>query len=284
MPFCPACRREWPDEREACPDCLASLVDDLDATVVCRHCAAVCPARMQSCPNCLGELRLDPTRVADAMVSALASGRRLPRPPGSLPFARGLNCSLLRTAARASLIYCGPDDLMEATVEGDDHRAITPLRCVDFDGSVLFRLERYEAAEDATVALSADGAPLGTYLRADLPRTGLAGAFAVGLQVRDETSAPAATLRPTRRPDDDFELAETGGNVLATCARVDAELDGWIDDQWSLRVEAELPLRPLAAVALLLAAKVLLGRPSPTPVSEQPSLGEEDALGWPYNR
>lgn len=278
--WCPACRREWPDDREACPRCLAPLVDDLEATVVCRHCGTVCPARMQSCTSCLAELRSDPTRVAEGLTATLALGRRLPRPAGSAPFDRGIDCSLLRTAAGASLVYCGPDELMEASVEGLDRRAVPPLRCVDFDGSLLFRLNRYEAADDAVVAVDTDGAALGTYLRAALPVGGWAGASAVGLQVRDETSAPAATLTPPRRAGANFELVETGGGVLATCSRFDADLDGWIDDQWSLRVMADLPLRPLAAVALLLAAKVLLGRPSPTPIQHERSASDEDDLDW----
>jgi hypothetical protein len=235
---------------------------------------------MQSCTNCLAELHPDPARVAESLVTALSLGRRLPRPAGSAPFDRGIDCTLLRTAAGASLVYCGPDELMEATVEGLDRSAVPPLRCVDFDGSVLFLLKRYEAADDAMVALDPDGASLGTYLRAVLPGGSLTGAFSVGLRIRDETSAPVATLVPARRADADFELVETGGGVLATCGRFDADLGGWVDDQWSLRVMAELPLQPLAAVALLLAAKVLLGRPLPTRVREERSATDDEAVDW----
>ncbi len=45
--------------------------------------------------------------------------------------------------------------------------------------------------------------------------------------------------------------------------RSDHEIDGWIDDQWWLQPAGRLPLRRLAAVAMVLAAKVLLGRPWP---------------------
>lgn len=236
---------------------------------------------MNSCPSCLAELRVDPERAAEGMIRVLAAGGRLPRPAGVAPFARGLSCSLLRTGARSALIYCGADELMEASVEGVDHRAIVPLSCVDFDGSVLFRLRSYEAAEDAVVAFSADGAPLATYLRVRIPGPGV-DALAMGLNVRDETSAPAAVLRPSRRGSVSFELAETGGEVVATCSTIDMEDDGWVDDQWSLSVLGDVPLRPMATVALLLAAKVLLGRPSPSSSRATYPGDDTAAEEWPY--
>jgi predicted amidophosphoribosyltransferase len=30
---CPSCKREWPDERGTCQNCMASLVDDPDDTL-----------------------------------------------------------------------------------------------------------------------------------------------------------------------------------------------------------------------------------------------------------
>lgn len=292
--WCPSCRKQWPDEAQACT-CGAYLVTDLDATVTCRNCGTTCPAHRQACPNCLSELVLDPERVASAMATLLAGGHRMPRPAGTAPFAAGPNCSLLRTAGRSPLIYCGPWEFMEASVDGMDHRAIPPLRCADLDGSLLFRLDPYEALDHAVVAVGRDGAPLGTYVRTVLHDPEDADWIGLGLHVRDETSAPVATLRPARRGGSLFQLVETGGDVLATCHRTDADLDGWIDDQWSLAVKDELPLKTLAGVALLLAAKVFLGRPSPTSTRRDDDrspwddddgalthwLGPDDDLRWP---
>lgn len=82
-----------------------------------------------------------------------------------------------------------------------------------------------------------------------------------------------------------FELIETGGGLLARLGTSDVELDGWVDDQWWLQLTpgpTRLPLHPLAAVALVLAAKVLLGRPAP--VRDQ---GLRDQPGeyqpWPFS-
>lgn len=257
--WCPACRRGWPDERAVCAECLASLVDELDATVRCRHCDRAWPSRMQSCPNCLGELRTDPDAQGEALARVLASGRHLPRPADRRPFAGGPACTLLRTAPRSSLLYVGPDELLEAAVTGADHRAVPPLRCHDVDGALLFRLVRYEAAAGALVAMAADGAPLATYLRRD-----------GGLDVRDETSAPVGRLRPA---PGGYALVETGGEELASVLVADIEMgpeaSRMVDDQWTLTAGGSLPLRPLAAVALLLAGKVLLGRTAPAVVTSE---------------
>ncbi|MGI9021917.1 MAG: hypothetical protein ACR2HV_01550, partial [Acidimicrobiales bacterium] len=271
--WCPACRRSWPAATQACPECLAGLVGDLDATVPCRHCGREWPSRMQSCPECLAEVAPDPAAVVEALADTLALGGRVWRPPGVAAFASGPDSTLLRISAGSALLFAGRDELLEASVVGAGHRAVAPLRCLDADGSTLFSLDRYEPADRGLVAIDAEGAPLGTYLRWST----VSGA---GLDVRDETSAPAARLGPCRRPDADFELVETGGGLLATCARSDVDLDGWVDDQWSLRVRARLPLRDLAAVAMLLAAKVLLGRPVPvrSPDGGQDDDGEE--LPW----
>ncbi len=253
----------------ACPDCLAELVDDLDATVRCRHCGKECPAHMDSCPECLAELIPDPAAVAAALADTLALGGRVWRSGEVAPFAAGADCTLLRVSARSPLLFAGPDELLEATVEGAGSRAVAPLRCLDLDGSVLFSLDRYEPVERALVAVDAEGTPLGTYLRWST----VAGA---GLDVRDETSAPVARLGPSRRHDADFDLIETGGSLLATCTRSDVDLDGWTDDQWSLQTRARLPMRRLTAVALVLAAKVLLGRPVPVRRREQEPADNDD--------
>ena len=241
-----------------------SLVDDIGATVRCRHCGRDWPASMHSCPNCLSQLRVDPVAAREAMGDILAAGAHLFRPDDLPPFRDGPSCTLLRLSARGAMVYMGPDGLVEAEVDGSDGRAAPPLTCRDVGGPVLFRLVRYEPAEDALVAVGADGAPLGTFLRS-----------AGGIDVRDETSAPVGRLRRARGR---FELVETGGRVLAECGTADAEQDGWVDDQWWLRPlpGVGLPLRPVAAVALVLAAKVLFGRPAPVRDRPEEELGE----GW----
>lgn len=238
-----------------CPVDLVELVDDLQARIVCRHCGRVCPAYMQSCPNCLGELRPDPDAVAAATADIVSAGGHLLRAEGIPPFRDGPSCTLLRLAGRGPLVLVGDAGLVEAEVSGPDGRAAVPLTCSDVEGPVLFRLLGYEAAEEAVVAMDAAGTPLGTYLR-----------VAHGLDVRDETSAPIGALREVRGG---FELVETGGGVLAGCGTSDVELDGWVDDQWWLQAgDGRLPLRPMAAVALVVAAKVLLGRPFPVRVDQ----------------
>ncbi len=249
---CPSCRKLWPAERLVCPDCLVELVDDPDATLTCHHCGREWPATMVSCPDCLAELRPDPEMAAEAVDEILLAGGHLFRPDHLPAFRDGPSCTLQRLAGRGSLVFVGADGLVEAVLHGPGERATPPLACRDVDGSLLFRLLRYEAAEDALVAVGPEGAPLATYL-----------GTAQDIDVRDETSAPVGVLRRVRGG---YELVETGGGVLATCERSDAELEGYVDDQWWLRPDvahAELPLRPLAAVALVLAAKVLLGRPWP---------------------
>jgi hypothetical protein len=223
---------------------------------------------MQSCPGCLAELHPDPESAVAALTEILALGGRLFRPDGVPTFAGGASCTLLRLAPRASLVYAGADELVEASVAGLDHRAAPPLRCEDLDGTLLFRLDRYEPVDGALVATGADGAALATFL----PGPDGGDSF----DVRDETSAPVARFRRSALPDADFELVETGGGLLLTAARSDVELDGaagdrWVDDQWSLSPGPDLPLRPLGGVALALAAKVLLGRPAPVRVHEPES-------------
>jgi hypothetical protein len=134
-----------------------------------------------------------------------------------------------------------------------------PLQCFDLEGGLLFRLVPYEAAPGALVAIGADGAPLATYLR----RGG-------GLDVRDETSAPVAHARPE---PGGFALVETGGAEVASLLVADIELGPEahraVDDQWTLMVTGALPLRPLGAVALLLAGKALLGYSTPMAVTSE---------------
>lgn len=204
---------------------------------------------MQSCPVCLGELARDPASVAHGLAALLAAGAHLFRPDGRPPFAEGPSCTLRRLAGRGRLVFIGADEFVEADVGGRDLRVGLPLACRDPEGLLLFRLRTYEAAEDAVVAIDEDGAPIGTYLR-----------DGDGLEVRDETSAPVAALR---KGPGGFDLVETGGVAVARCTPSDLYQDGTVDDQWELRVTGDLPLRPLAAVALVLAAKVFFGRPFP---------------------
>jgi hypothetical protein len=250
MRWCPSCRRGWPAGGLVCRECLVELVDDPDATVRCRHCDQDWPARMHSCPVCLADLRLDPDAAAGAMGDILAAGRHLFRPGHLAAFRDGPACSIRRLSGRGGLVILGPDGLVEAAVDGPGDRAVPPLACRDLDGSLLFRLLRYEPADQAVVAVAADGAPLATCLRS-----------AGGIDVRDGTSAPVGVLRRVRGG---FELVETGGGALVTGGTADREVDGWVDDTWWFRpVAAALPLRPLGAVALVVAVKVLWGRPSP---------------------
>ncbi|MDQ6927679.1 MAG: hypothetical protein M3159_03340 [Actinomycetota bacterium] len=254
--WCPSCRREISSGKVTCPTCLVDLVDDLDATIHCGHCNRDWPAWMQSCPHCLGELHSDPARTAEAIERVLAAGLHMARPDGVAPFESGPDCTLLRVAPRSNLVFTGPEGFLEATVHSRDRMALPPLSCQDFDGAILFGLSCYEAAPHALVAVDADGAPLGTYLR-------VGGALDIAIDVRDETSAPVARL--VRSPETgDFKLVQTGGGIVGVCTSDDDESDGWIDDQWSLQQTTDrLPLQRLGAVGLVLAAKVLLGRPSP---------------------
>lgn len=274
MRACPSCRREWPDSRETCPRCLASLVDDLAATITCPECGHVCPSRMQSCPSCLALLRPDEVDLESDIARVLSSGLRMHRPAGRAPFALGPACSLLRLRARGGLVLCGGDGLIEANVTGPGIRARPPLTGAT-DGVTLFRLEVYEAAEAAVTVIGADGAAIGTYLR----RGGL---LSQEIDIRDETSAPVARLG-TGQGASMFQIVETGGRVIGTVDRTDIEDDGWVDDQWSVApTTTDLPVRPLAFVAIAVAAKVLLGRPAPLRVREpadQSDDGLEDVLG-----
>lgn len=257
---------------------MASLVDDLDATITCPECGHVCPARMQSCTSCLALLRPPGDADVEADLSRLlASGLRMHRPATRAPFALGPACSLLRLRSRGGLVLCGADGLIEANVDGPGIRARPPLICAT-DGATLFRLDVYEAAEAAVVAVGADGAAIGTYLRHG-------GMLSQVVEIRDETSAPVARLQPARGGAD-FQIMETGGHVIGTADRTDIEDDEWIDDQWSVTpasaVAADLPLRPMAFVAIAVAAKVLLGRAEPVRSREPkdaPIDDVEDTLG-----
>ena len=260
--WCPSCRREWPEGAIACRECFVELVefDALSATSRCRHCGKDWPARMQSCPDCLAELHPDPARMADGLGITLAHGFYPSRPAGTVPFALGPACTLLRVRPHSSLIFVDDEGFLEAHVEGSDHRAVAPLACVALDGDELFRVERYRAAADALVAYGPDGAALATFLRR---QTGVHHV----IDVRDETSAPVAALRKAPGgAGEGLVLVETGGSAVARVTRGDFENDGWVDDEWSLRPVVgldRLPLEPIAAVALLLAAKMLLGRVAP---------------------
>ena len=195
----------------------------------------------------------------------LAMGGHLPRAAGTPPFADGPACTLLRLAARGGLVYIGSDGLIQASVAGSEGRAVPPLACQDA-GDVLFRLLPYEPAEAAVVATGADGAPLATFLRSG-----------PGIDVRDETSAPVARLVPRR---EGFDLVETGGGTLAALGRSDHEIAGWIDDRWWLTVGGRIPLRRLGAVAMVLDAKALFGRPWPVRAGEEPAPDDDGDERW----
>lgn len=246
---------------EACPDCMAALVDDLDATVTCPECGHVCPARMQSCTSCLALLRPGEIDLTDDVARMVSRGMRMHRPSGREPFASGPGCSVLRLSPQGPLVVCGADGLIEANLTGRGIAARPPLTC-STDGTTLFRLETYDAASRAVVAIDADGAALGTYLHAGT-------LLSPGLNIRDETSAPAARLEPVAKGHG-FHVVETGGGAIGHLTRIDVEEEGWVDDQWTLSLQGpRLPMRPLAFVALVVAAKVLLGRSEPQKVREQ---------------
>ena len=163
---------------------------------------------------------------------------------------------LLRLAGRGPLVYVGADETIQAAVAGSEGRAVPPLTCNDA-ADVLFHLVPYEPAEGAVVAIGADGAALATFLRSG-----------DDIDVRDETSAPVARLV---RREDGFRLVETGGDTLAAVGTSDYHINGWIDDQWWLQPAGRLPMDRLAAVAMVLAAKVLLGRAWPTRAAPAPA-------------
>jgi len=236
-------------------------LDTLSATTRCRHCGKEWPARMRSCPDCLAELVLDPERAVEMFSATLAQGYYPSRPAGTVAFEGGPACTLLRARPQSSLIFVGDDGYLEAHVEGRDERAVAPLTCRDLDGRELFHLDLYHAAADALVAYGPDGAALGTYLRRR-------GGLRPMIDVRDETSAPVAALRPAPGGvADGLVLVETGGTALARVGYDEISREGWVDDEWSLRLNVEvdrLPLQPMAVVALVLAAKMLLGRTAPS--------------------
>ena len=258
----------------ACRECFVDLVEEdaLTATSRCLHCGRDWPARMQSCPNCLAELNPDPGRMADGLGIILARGFYPARPAGRVPFALGPACTLLRARPNSSLILVDDEGFLEAHIEGVDHRAVPPLACVALAGAELFRMERYQAADDALVAYGPDGASIATFLRRQ------AGARPV-IDVRDETSAPVAALRVAPGgAGAGLVLVETGGEALARVTYGESESEGWVDDEWSLRPLVSLdrlPLQPMAVVAVVLSAKMLLGRVAPARV-QSPGRFEHD--------
>lgn len=205
---------------------------------------------MQSCPKCLGELHPGPP--GEAMAEYLAAGGHLYRAEDVAPFAGGPECTVLRLAPRSRLVLTGGDGLVEASLVGNDIGAVPPLACEDFGGTPLFRLTRYAAADRALTAAGPDGSSLATFLLHD-----------GGVDVRDETSAPVARL-VRNGVGGEWELVETGGRRLATMSAIDHRQEGCVDDEWTLRLLVpRLPLQPFAAVAMVAAAKILLGRAWP---------------------
>lgn len=268
MRACPSCQREWPAERDTCPRCLASLVDDLDATITCPECGRACPSRMHSCPGCLALLRPNEVDLGPDLVRAISTGLRMHRPADRLPFAGGPSCTLLRLRPQAGLVLCGAEGLIEANLTGSGIRARPPLMC-SADGATLFRLDVYDAADRALVAIGGHGAPLATYLR-----TG--GPLSEQIEIRDETSAPVARLERSASCGL-LRVVDTRGHDIGAAGREDVEQDGWVDDQWSVStIGTDLPMKPLAFVALAVAAKCLLGRPAPVRLREPAERDRDD--------
>jgi len=269
---CPSCGTVVTTRRETCPGCLAVLVDHVEGEVTCPACGQPAPAWRQTCAACLALLRPDPDEVDAVLARALGEGRRLHRRAGRAPFSLGPACSVVRLVLPGPLVLCGADGAVEADVTGRDLEAVPPL-WVGSGSELLFRLDRYGAAERALVAVEPDGTPLGTYLRGG-------SVLEPVIDVRDETSAPVARLTPASGGAAGYRLVETGGVLLAVGEAREVERDGWRDDEWSLTpVSARLPLQPLAFVALALAMKVFLGLLEPTPPgrSARDADGEEAA-------
>jgi hypothetical protein len=206
--------------------------------VRCLWCHKDWPAGWALCPDCGSELEAD-----------LTSGAATPayRPAGTKAFDPLATVTVRRMTPSGPLVLLGGEGRIEANVvEEGGH-----LACHDIDGGTLFRLEQYEPAAGALTAFSAGGEPLATYLP-----------HGDGLDVRDGTSAPVATLRPERGSSDNFDLVETGGRRLASCWRQDLERGDCIDEQWTLVLAGvKLPLDRLGVVALPVACLVRFGRP-----------------------
>lgn len=238
-----------------CPGCLAVLVDDADATITCGQCRHVCPARMQACPSCFALLRAEDRSLEVALGLSVTAGVALPRPLGRPSFADGPACTIERVGGTGGLVLRGLDGFVEARL-GPGRVARAPLVCHG-EAGVLFRMVRYEAAERSVVAIAPDGAAMATFLHDGA-------LLCPGLEVRDETSAPVARLEL----EDDlvYRLVETGGGVVGRVDQQWVDVDGWVDDRWSVAPESPggHPLRPLVWVALVVASKVLLGTPMPT--------------------
>jgi hypothetical protein len=229
---------------------------------------------MQSCTSCLALLRPSEVDLTEDVTRMLSRGLRMHRPTGREMFANGLGCSLLRLHPEGPMVICGSDGLIEANLSGRDNAARLPLSC-STDGKTLFRLEAYEAASRSLVAIDADGAAIGTYLR-----TG--GLLDERFDIRDETSAPVARFEPVPRGIG-FQIVETGGDVIAHATRMDVQDDSWVDDHWSLSpASPRLPMDPMGFVALIVVAKVMFGRAEPEKereVEERHPDDPDDILG-----
>lgn len=257
--WCPACGKAFQTERETCPDCLANLVDHLEAELVCAHCGHPCRATMETCPACLTLLHEDATneRVDEGIVRLLASGTRLIRPAKLPLFRDGPSCALTRFTPEGGMILSGRDALVEAYIDSPSNRAVSPMFCRDVTGDKLFRLAPYEASPRSLVAFDEHDAPLAIYQRHENP-------LERSLLVRDETSAPAARLQPSASARFDYELVETGGPVIAGVMARDEVSQDWVDDTWSLhQVGSQLPFKLFGAIGILLAAKTFFGRVEP---------------------
>jgi hypothetical protein len=93
------------------------------------------------------------------------------------------------------------------------------------------------------------------------------------VEVRDATSAPVATLVPTRGGR--LELRETGGPVLAFTWREEIELATCWDDKWGLAVfeeRSQLDRRALVALPLVCRLMAHNGHPLKTMQKRHPGM------------
>ena len=200
----------------------------------CLWCHRDWPEGFTRCPDCFSDLADPETLPAPTF-----------RHAGTNAFARSSSVSVRRLAIGGSPVFVDPSGSIEANTRAAGGR----VACVDLDGSELFRVERYEAAERAWSVFQPDGQPLATFL-----------ADGAAVLVRDGTGAPVASLQPDG--PDAFDLVERGGPPMARCARADQPLGDWIDECWTLTTFTEpRALDRHALVAAPLVCWLLFARP-----------------------
>ncbi len=210
---------------------------------------------MKSCPECLASLQTE--EVGEAALSLLRSVRHMMRPARFPRFRAGARCTLTRVSAQGSLAIIGQDAFVECYVDTRDNLAVTPMRAIDVDGTLLFTVRDYQASANGLVITDANETPVASY---HLRSFGLT----AEIDIRDETSAPVARLQSSATLEWDYDLIETGGKLLAAISRRESTTDELTDDSWTLRqISDTLPLKLYGAIGITLAAKLMLGQVRP---------------------